>query len=206
MKKDNLEQYRQDKVEKNLKFVKKAIEHLKKFNIEITLSNVSRTTYDLSSETQKGLSISALCKNKIYKELIDKEKNNDCLPKDQSKNSFNSKTLKEMSEPELIAEIYKLKADNLQKDKEISVFKDLLSEYKIDTKKTVNDSLNDKELYLALEHILTVLLDKEILYIDEKSFDVILSVYNNKILNGSLFKKIFPKESKYGDYKQKYSK
>ena len=112
MRKDNLEQYRLDKVEKNLKFVKKAIEHLKRFNIEITLSNVSKTTHDLSSEIQKGLSISALCKNKIYKELIDKEKNNGYLQKEQSKNSFSSKTLKEMSEPELIAKIYKLKADN----------------------------------------------------------------------------------------------
>lgn len=161
MKKDNLEQYRLDKVERNLKFVKKAIEHLKKFNIEVTLSNVSKTTYDLSSDTQKGLSISALCKNKIYKELIDKEKNNGFLPKEQSKNSFSSKTLKEMSEPELIAKIYKLKADNLQKDTEIATLKDLLSEYKI-----VENINNDKELNLALEHILTTLLEKEILYIE----------------------------------------
>jgi hypothetical protein len=202
MKKDNLEQYRLNKVEKNLKFVKKAIEHLKKFNIEITLSNVSKTTYDLSSEAQKGLSISALCKNKIYKELIDKEKNNDCLPKEQSKNSFSSKTLKEMSEPELIAEIYKLKADNLQKDKEIAIFKDLLSEYKIDlSNKIVENTNNDKELNLALEHILETLLEKEILYIDSKSLDVMLTVYNIKILRGSLFTKIFSKD-KYENFKR----
>lgn len=206
MKKDNLEQYRIDKVEKNLKFVKKAIEHLKKFNIEVTLSNVSKTTYDLSSETQKGLSISALCKNKIYKELIDKEKNNGCLPKEQSKNSFSSKTLKEMSEPELIAEIYKLKSDNLQKDKEIAIFKDLLSEYKIDSSnKIVENTTNDKELNLALDHILTTLLEKEILYIDNKSLDVMLTVYNIKILKGSLFDKIFPKD-KYENYKRGNSK
>lgn len=206
MKKDNLEQYRIDKVEKNLKFVKKAIEHLKKFNIEVTLSNVSKITYDLSSETQKGLSISALCKNKIYKELIDKEKNNGCLPKEQSKNSFSSKTLKEMSEPELIAEIYKLKSDNLQKDKEIAIFKDLLSEYKIDSSnKIVENTTNDKELNLALDHILTTLLEKEILYIDNKSLDVMLTVYNIKILKGSLFDKIFPKD-KYENYKRGNSK
>lgn len=206
MKKDNLEQYRIDKVEKNLKFVKKAIEHLKKFNIEVTLSNVSKTTYDLESETQKGLSISALCKNKVYKELIDKEKNNDCLPKEQSKYSFSSKTLKEMSEPELIAEIYKLKSDNLQKDKEIAIFKDLLSEYKIDSSnKIVENTTNDKELNLALEHILTTLLEKEILYMDSKSLDVMLTVYNIKILKGSLFEKIFPKD-KYENYKRGNSK
>ena len=202
MKKDNLEQYRLDKVERNLKFVKKAIEHLKKFNIEVTLSNVSKTTYDLSSEIQKGLSISALCKNKIYKELIDKEKNNGYLQKEQSKNSFSSKTLKEMSEPELIAKIYKLKADNLQKDKEIAIFKDLLSEYKIDSSnKIVENTNNDKELNLALEHILTTLLEKEILYIDNKSLDVMLTVYNIKILRGSLFTKIFSKD-KYENFKR----
>ncbi|MDS1314855.1 hypothetical protein [Aliarcobacter butzleri] len=206
MKKDNLEQYRIDKVERNLKFVKKAIEHLKKFNIEVTLSNVSKTTYDLSSDTQKGLSISALCKNKIYKELIDKEKNNGYLPKEQSKNYFSSKTLKEMSEPELIAEIYKLKADNFQKDKEIAIFKDLLSEYKIDAaNKIVENTNNDKELNIALEHILETLLEKEILYIDNKSLDVMLTVYNNKILKGSLFTKIFSKD-KYENYKRGNSK
>ncbi|MCG3699365.1 hypothetical protein L5F42_05855 [Aliarcobacter butzleri] len=206
MKKDNLEQYRLNKVEKNLKFVKKAIEHLKKFNIEVTLSNVSKTTYDLSSDTQKGLSISALCKNKIYKELIDKEKNNGYLPKEQSKNSFSSKTLREMSEPELIAEIYKLKADNLQKDTEITTLKDLLSEYEIDpSNKIVENINNDKELNLALEHILTTLLEKEILYIDNKSLDVMLTVYNNKILKGSLFTKIFSKD-KYENYKRGNSK
>lgn len=202
MKKDNLEQYRLDKVERNLKFVKKAIEHLKKFNIEVTLSNVSKTTYDLSSETQKGLSISALFKNKIYKELIDKEKNNSCSPREQSKNSFSSKTLKEMSEPELIAEIYKLKAANLQKDTEIATLKDLLSEYKIDSSnKIVENTNNDKELNLALEHILTTLLEKEILYIDNKSLDVMLTVYNIKILRGSLFTKIFSKD-KYENFKR----
>ena len=202
MRKDNLEQYRLDKVEKNLKFVKKAIEHLKRFNIEITLSNVSKTTHDLSKKKQKGLSISALCKNKIYKELIDKEKNNGYLQKEQSKNSFSSKTLKEMSEPELIAKIYKLKADNLQKDKEIAIFKDLLSEYKIDSSnKIVENTNNDKELNLALEHILTTLLEKEILYIDNKSLDVMLTVYNIKILRGSLFTKIFSKD-KYENFKR----
>ncbi|MCT7910659.1 hypothetical protein N5912_02345 [Arcobacter lacus] len=206
MKKDNLEQYRLNKVEKNLKFVKKAIEHLKKFNIEVTLSNVSKTTYDLSSDTQKGLSISALCKNKIYKELIDKEKNNGYLPKEQSKNYFSSKTLKEMSEPELIAEIYKLKAYNFQKDKEIAIFKDLLSEYKIDAaNKIVENTNNDKELNIALEHILETLLEKEILYIDNKSLDVMLTVYNNKIIKGSLFTKIFSKD-KYENYKRGNSK
>ena len=206
MKKDNLQQYRENKVKKNLIIVQKAIKHLKQFNIEITLSNVSKITYDFASDTQKGLSISALCKNKIYKNLIDSEKNSDNLPKRES-NSFSSKTLKEMSEPELIAEIYKLKADIIQKDKELSVLKDLLSEYKVNPKTTdINNDTNDKELYLALEHILTVLLEKEILYIDNESFDVILSVYNDKILKGSLFKKIFPKESKYGNNKQRNNK
>lgn len=197
MKQDNLQQYREDKVKRNLSFVKKAIEHLKKFNIEITLSNVSNITYDLASDTQKGLSISALCKNQIYKELIDREKHSAGLPKEEMKTSFSSKTLKEMSEPELIAEIYKLKSNNLQKDKELLVLKDLLSEYKIDARNTFDTPSNDKELTLALEHILTVLLEKEILYIDNTSFDVMLSVYNQKILKGSLFKKIFPKESKH---------
>ena len=148
------------------------------------------------------MSISALCKNKIYKELIDKEKNNGYLQKEQSKNSFSSKTLKEMSEPELIAKIYKLKADNLQKDKEIAIFKDLLSEYKIDSSnKIVENTNNDKELNLALEHILTTLLEKEILYIDNKSLDVMLTVYNIKILRGFLFTKILSKD-KYENFKR----
>lgn len=111
-----------------------------------------------------------------------------------------------MIEPELIAEIYKLKADNLQKDKEIAIFKDLLSEYKIDSSnKIVENTNNDKELNLALEHILTTLLEKEILYIDSKSLDVMLTVYNNKILKGSLFTKIFQKD-KYENYKRGNSK
>ena len=52
-----------------------------------------------------------------------------------------------------VARMTKLKADNLQKDKEIAIFKDLLSEYKIDSSnKIVENTNNDKEFINLNEH------------------------------------------------------
>ena len=201
MKKDNLKRYREEKVKKNLELVKRAIVHLKKFKIGVSLSNVSKVTYDIANDEEKGLTVAALSQNKLYKNLIKKEQNDQDLSKSDSNKEHSSKTLKQMGEVELIAEIYKLRSKIIEQENENKILKDIMSEYKIEDKKEkTNGEMDCKELSLALEHILEVLLDKEILYLDSETFDVKLSVYRTHVLNGYLFKKIF-KESKNANKK-----
>ena len=118
MKKDNLKTYRAEKVQKNLNLVKRAIEHLKKYELNISLSNVSKITYDIANESEKGITIAGLSQNETYKNLIEQEQHNQVLKENKNskkKQEYSSKTLKQMSEAELIAEIYKLRAKVIEK-------------------------------------------------------------------------------------------
>lgn len=206
MRQDNLKIYRDEKVKRNTELLKRAIEHIKQYSGTISMSNVSKVSYEIAKDNENGLSVPALSKNKLYKALIEEAKNSSDSHKQQAINKeLSSKTLKDMSQPELIAEIYKLRVASLSNEKESSVLKDIIAEYKID-KNIVADVRSDeesKECLFALEHAITVLLAQDILYIEQETFDVKLAAFGTLVLKGSVYKKILNKANNNGTNKGK---
>lgn len=197
MKRDNLKSYRDEKVRKNTVLVKRCISHIQKYGGNISLSNVSKVSYDIVQDTEKGLSVPALSKNKLYKNLVEQAKSETDNNVSHTKEELSSKTLKEMSQAELIAEIYKLRVSTLENNNELDILKDVISEHNINSS-SVNNTIDEdnKECKFALEHAINTLLKENILYIDKNTFDVKLAAIGTLVLKGSVFRKIFPKKAK----------
>ena len=192
MKRDNLKSYREDKVKHNTELLKRAIDHIKKYGGDISMSTVSNVTYDIAKEGEKGLSIPAISKNKLYRALVQEAQNSVSDKKGSMKDKdLSSKTLKDMSQAELIAEIYKLRVLTLQIQKELTVLKDIIAEYKINAPQKYEKSTPDKECIFALQHALQVLLGQDILYIEDETFDVKLAAFGTLVLKGSIYKKFY---------------
>jgi len=131
MKQDNLKSYRDEKVKRNTALVKRCINHIKQYGGNISLSNVSKVSYDIAKDDENGLSVPALSKNKLYKNLVEQAKNEIDHNVPKIKEELSSKNLKELSQAELIAEIYKLRVSMLEDKNELTVLKDVISEHNI---------------------------------------------------------------------------
>jgi hypothetical protein len=188
MKKDNLKSFREEKVKRNTLLIKRAIDHLKAFGGDISMSSVSKVTYDIGKENEQGLSVPAISKNKTYRALVQEAQN---TLQGKMKQPLSSKTLKDMSQAELIAEIYKLRISNLEIQKEFSVLKEIIAEYDISTSAKQVQKKPDKECLFALQHALQALLAQDILYIEQNTFDVKLTAFGTLIIKGSIYKKYF---------------
>jgi len=192
MKRDNLKSYREEKVKRNTELLKRSIEHIKKYRGNISMSTVSKVTYDIAKEDEKGLSVPAISKNELYRALVQEAQNNTAHKNGSiQENELSSKALKDMSQVELIAEIYKLRVSTLQTQKELAVLKDIIAEYKINTSVDNKDTKSDTECIFALQHTIQVLLGQNILYIEKETFDVKLAAFGTLVLKGSIYKKFF---------------
>jgi len=76
MRRNNLKEYKKRQQEINAKLVQKAIEHIKKLGGNLSVNNVSRTTYEIANpdKGEKGLTPAAISKNQLYKTMILKAK------------------------------------------------------------------------------------------------------------------------------------
>ena len=76
MRRNNLKEYKKRQQEINTKLVQKAIEHIKKLGGNLSVNNVSRTTYEIANpdKGEKGLTPAAISKNQLYKTMILKAK------------------------------------------------------------------------------------------------------------------------------------
>ncbi|PHO10786.1 hypothetical protein CPG37_02780 [Malaciobacter canalis] len=74
VKKDNLKEFRDKRVEINVILVQKTIDKIVALNGELSANNVSKTSYLIADSVlgEKGISPSAISKNIIYKQMIQK--------------------------------------------------------------------------------------------------------------------------------------
>jgi hypothetical protein len=73
---DNLAQYREERLKRNIKLIKNSIAHIQSLGGIITFSSVSKVTHDLAigEKGEKGISLSTISKSKIYRALVDEAK------------------------------------------------------------------------------------------------------------------------------------
>lgn len=119
---DNLKKYRNERVEINTKLIKKAIDNIISMSGELSANNVSRTTYLVADSkiNEKGISPSAISKNKIYKSLIQEA----IVRKKTSKGSFDYKT-----DGDIRIELFQIRVEKEKLIKENLLLKGLLKKY-----------------------------------------------------------------------------
>ncbi len=166
----NLSKYQMKQSEINIALIKKSIQHIKDFHGEISQSSVSRATFDLadSSKNEKGIVASTICKNKIYKAIVDNAMLTDNkinLPKNIM--DFSAMDTKIM-----------LSARNIQYanlERENQVLKHQLREYQkesiVSSGHTNNikssDTTNEQYYKTILRDVIHTLLSSEVVYIDK---------------------------------------
>ncbi|WP_457560777.1 hypothetical protein, partial [Caminibacter sp.] len=73
---NNLKEYKRKQQEINAKLVQRAIDYIVKIGGNLSVNNVSRTTYEIAdpAKGEKGLTPAAISKNALYKNMILKAK------------------------------------------------------------------------------------------------------------------------------------
>jgi len=72
-KNDNLKKHQEVLQERNRKMIQRTIEHIQKLGGKITMSSVSRVTYEIADpeKSEKGITLAGISKNPMYRAIIE---------------------------------------------------------------------------------------------------------------------------------------
>jgi hypothetical protein len=184
MKPNNLKEYKRKQQEINTKLVKRAIDHIIKIGGNLSINNVSRTTYEIanSGKGEKGLTPAAISKNKLYKNMILKAK------AQKNKQKIDSPSL--MTLGDLQMQLFQERQKNQELKIKIKVLEDKLSQVALIEKQSVNsislekDCLEikeeNKQLKSLLKGIINTLVKLEL--IENVNGDFVIPMYRNVLL------------------------
>jgi len=192
MKRNNLKEYKRKQQEINAKLVQRAIEHIKKLGGNLSVNNVSRTTYEIANHDkgEKGLTPAAISKNQLYKTMILKAK--------AEKNNYTQDNTKLMTIGDLEVKLYQEKVKNKELSIKIKILEDQLSKISLVEKqnsrpKSLEQDCMDireenKHLKSLLKGIINTLAKLDM--VEMVDGDIRISLYDVVLLNKENLKRI----------------
>ena len=184
MRPNNLKEYKQRQQEINAKLVQRAIEHIIKIGGNLSVNNVSRTTYEIASpeKGEKGLTPAAISKNPLYKNMILKAK--------AEKNKQRADAPNLMTIGDLQMQLLQERQKNQELKIKIKILEDQLSKVSLIEKNVLpkpsleQDCLDirqeNKELKSILKGVINVLVNLDL--VENKDGDIVVSLYGNTLL------------------------
>lgn len=196
-KNNNLSNYREEMMKRNKALVKRCIEHILRIGGPVTYSSVSKVTYDLADakKGEKGLSVAAISKSKVYRVLVDAAG----AGQESKKGSHKfQRVVSTLSKGDLQMSLHVLRVENAEQKMEISILKDKLDQApnSIEYVKPMQDSvvkLSD-ELKSIARSLVNRLCELDLAYIDTRNYELILAVYNEVIMQKSALELFYMKE------------
>lgn len=185
MRRNNLKEYKRKQQEINSKLVQRAIEHIKKLGGNLSVNNVSRTTYEIANpdKGEKGLTPAAISKNQLYKTMLLKAK--------AEKNNYVQNDATLMTLGDLQIKLYQEKVKNKELSIKIKILEDQLSKISlIEKQNNCSKSLEqdcmdireeNKHLKSLLKGIIITLAKLEM--IEMVDGDIKISLYDIVLLN-----------------------
>ena len=192
MKRNNLKEYKRKQQEINAKLVQRAIEHIKKLGGNLSVNNVSRTTYEIANHDkgEKGLTPAAISKNQLYKTMLLKAK--------AEKNNYTQDNTKLMTIGDLEVKLYQEKVKNKELSIKIKILEDQLSKISLVEKqnsrpKSLEQDCMDireenKHLKSLLKGIINTLAKLDM--VEMVDGDIRISLYDVVLLNKENLKRI----------------
>ncbi len=192
MKRNNLKEYKRKQQEINAKLVQRAIEHIKKLGGNLSVNNVSRTTYEIANpdKGEKGLTPAAISKNQLYKTMLLKAK--------AEKNNYTQDNTKLMTIGDLEVKLYQEKVKNKELSIKIKILEDQLSKISLVEKqnsrsKSLEQDCMDireenKHLKSLLKGIISTLAKLDM--VEMVDGDIRISLYDVVLLNKENLKRI----------------
>lgn len=192
MKRNNLKEYKRKQQEINAKLVQRAIEHIKKLGGNLSVNNVSRTTYEIANpdKGEKGLTPAAISKNQLYKTMLLKAK--------AEKNNYTQDNTKLMTIGDLEVKLYQEKVKNKELSIKIKILEDQLLKISLVEKqnsrsKSLEQDCMDireenKHLKSLLKGIISTLAKLDM--VEMVDGDIRISLYDVVLLNKENLKRI----------------
>lgn len=182
--KDNLKDYREERLKINTKLVQKSIEKIAELDGALSLNNVSKMTFAMANlmENEIGLSPSTISKNKVYKALI-----NEAKYKQTRKSKINQKSfIPNGSMADIKLKNFELITINNQMKVELDSYKHIMKNYKenvpIDELKKYHEAKDYKLLLQVSKGLLFRILEVELAIIDDDTGELVVSPYGDDIL------------------------
>jgi len=184
MRPNNLKEYKRKQQEINAKLVQRAIEHIIKIGGNLSVNNVSRTTYEIANpeKDEKGLTPAAISKNPLYKNMILKAK--------AEKNKQKTDNPNLMTLGDLQMQLFQERQKNQELKIKIKVLEEQLSKLSVIEKPSlIKPSLKEdcidirqenKELKSILKGVINVLGNLGL--IENLDGNIVVSVYGNVLL------------------------
>ncbi len=139
MKQCNFKLYKDNQQKTNTRLIQKAIKYLKNSNASLSNNKISETTFLLAESTlgERGITPSAISKNKFYKSLITQARYENISQKSTISTKFGT-------DGDVRMELFKVKIQSEQLKQENIILKELLSKYGGDI--PTHNLSKDKEL------------------------------------------------------------
>lgn len=195
MKKDNLKDFRDTRVKKNIQIIERTIDHIKKFKGVISMSNVAKVTREIVNIElgEKPITLSAISKNKIYRKLIENAKLNYENPSYSSikKNVF-------LSEGDARLALHGLRVENELLKDELEILKSKLKNKKISYESLSEEKIiNENELIAAsaIKNLIYTLIEEELALVDIDTNNLVLHTYGTILLKGDLVKRFMGRKA-----------
>ena len=195
-KNNNLALFRDKQREKNEALVLRAIEHIRSLGGELTFSAVSKVTYDIAKSDEKGLTLAAISKSKVYRPMIEKAQDS------YSVSSFSSplKPTKSrtLSVGDMKLELHTLRVQN-QKLKDANktlVLKMKETAIPLQEIGAIETSIikRSDEIGGIAKSIVNRLLEVELAYIDTQNRTLNMATFDDVLIPSEALKLFFEKE------------
>jgi hypothetical protein len=184
MRPNNLKEYKRKQQEINAKLVQRAIDHILRIGGNLSVNNVSRTTYEIANpeKGEKGLTPAAISKNTLYKNMILKAK------AQKNKQKTDSPSL--MTIGDLQMQLFQERQKNQELKIKIKILEDQLAKVSLIEKKSIDTQPlkeecieleeENKQLKSLLKGVIHVLAKEEI--IEKVNGDIVVSMYGHILL------------------------
>lgn len=194
-KNNNLSKYRQEQQIKNEALVQRAIKHIQMLDGEVSFSQVSNVTYDIADTQngEKGITVAGISKSKIYRPMIEKEKN---YKRSSHNAQITSRSKVSIGDMQML--FHGLRVENAKLKMENRLLSESLKEVKVPEIEMGNIQNNVITQYQDIKQIavslVSRLLELELAYIDTELSTLNISVYDEVIVPKEALKVFFTSE------------
>jgi hypothetical protein len=197
VKNNNLSIYKQKMQERNEALVRRAVEHILKLDGEISFSMVSKVTYDISDgqKDEKGLTLAAISKNKLYRSIIEKAKESQLL-RTNGEYKHSSGIKHSIGDMQML--LHELRVQNVKLKQENKILSGKLKETTIPLQEVghIEESIvkKAKAIQNIANSLVQRLLELELVYIDTDDSSLKVAIYNQLIANAEALSLFFQKD------------
>lgn len=197
-KNDNLKKYQEEKIKRNTELIKRAIGHIRGLGGDISMSIVSRVTYEIANPEhgEKGITLAGISKNKQYRTMIEQAQADAMMH--HSEKHRHSIRPRHLSDGDIRMMLHALRVENETLKRENKILTHQLKEapHTIETVQPIEEKLikEHNALHNAMRSLVGRLCELDVAYIDLHTETLKLMAYKEVIVPKEMLLQFYEKE------------